>query len=167
MGRNDQTGERLEESTAGLRWQAGGRVGPSPTHRGSSSSQPDLRCVRAFFYFMDRSRTKVLSQHFCDFILVCTHGGLVLLPPSLYVQLLKGIHNARRNVTAFQTQRISGTSRHPSTTVSRRRFLTLAFRRKYSLKVTTLRLHGLPCPWIYFSCIPDLGYRQIGTERAA
>lgn len=36
-------------------------------------------------------------------------------------------------------------------------FLTLAFRRKYSLKVTTLRLHGLPCPWIYFSCIPDLG----------
>lgn len=112
------------------------------------------------FLFHGQIKDQSPEPAFCDFILVCTHGGLVLQLPSLYVLLLKGIHNARRNVTTFQTQKISGTSRHPSTTVSRRDFSTLACRRKCSLKAAILLFHALPCPWI-LSPYP----RSCGTAR--
>ncbi len=120
----------------------------SPTHRGSSSSARST--MRAcLFYFMDRSRTKVLSQHFA-ILFSSAHTGasfcctFPICPPS------RRDPQRPPQCDRFRTQKISGTSRQPFHNVSGRCFSTLAFRRKYSLIATTLRCHNSPCPWILF-----------------
>ena len=136
------------ESTAGLRWQAGGRVGPSPTHRGSSSSARST--MRAcLFYFMDRSRTKVLSQHFA-ILFSSAHTGASFCSTFLICPASQRDPQCPPQCDCFRTQKISGTSRHPFLNVSGRCFMPLAFRRKYSLITTSLRCHDLPCPWNLF-----------------
>lgn len=110
---------------------------------------PDLRCVRAFFYFMDRSRTKVLSQHFA-ILFSSAHTGASFCSTFLICPASQRDPQCPPQCDCFRTQKISGTSRHPFLNVSGRCFMPLAFRRKYSLITTSLRCHDLPCPWNLF-----------------